>query len=447
METNQQQSASMLPQKTPNFWEANKLLLKGALIGLLILIMLIPSAFIHNLVTERATRQQEVIHEVSSKWSLPQTLTGPYLLIPYQQVTTQTDGKELITKKLAYFLPEALTINGTILPEVRKRSLYKVNLYRSDLQLSGSFLPPDFNALQIDPGQVLWDQAKLVIGLDDARGIEENILLEWNNISQAMEAGVPENVISKSGLHLPVKLTPDSSYTFQIPLKIKGSEYLYVAPLGKTTTMQLRSVWKDPAFDGNYLPQQSKVSEAGFTADWTVLQASRSYPQQFTDMTPDIARTAFGVKLLQPTDTYTKTERSVKYALLFIALTFAVFFFMEIVQKKQVHPLQYILVGISLLLFYTLLLSFGEYIGYNWSYLVAAAATIVLITLYVRNIFRKGSIAWGFGASLVALYGYIFFLIQLQDYALVFGSVGLFVIVAICMYASRKVDWYGQDKK
>lgn len=433
--------------KPGNFWEANRVLIKGMIIGFLILVMLIPLVAVDNLVTERAQRQQEVVHEVSSKWAEPQTIAGPILIVPYHEYSTQSDGKVIQSRKTAYFLPDQLKINGKLMPEIRHRSLYEVTLYRSDITLSGSFDKLNLAALQIAPENVLWNEVHLAVGLDDARGLEDEVSLEWNDSQLKLEAGVPANDVLSSGLNVAVACGSEQSHAFNIHIKLKGSEYINFTPVGKTTSMTLQSSWKDPAFDGKYLPDSSVINEKGFNAQWKIVQASRPYPQSWTNTTQKIAESAFGVRLIQPTDSYAKTERSVKYAMLFIGLTFAVFFFIEILQKKQIHPLQYFLVGIALIVFYTLLLSFSEYIGFNKAYVIAAGATIALIGLYVWNMFKKGKIALGFTFALTALYAYIFFLIQLQDYALLFGSIGLFIVVALAMYSSRKVDWYNVNKR
>ncbi len=430
-----------------NFWETNKVMFKGLMIGFLMLLMIIPAALISDLVQERAQRQQAVFEEISGKWAEPQTVTGPILMLPYQEYNRQSDGKVILQKSTAYVLPGQLDIKGRLSTEKRHRSLYEVTLYRTDLTLTGSFDPLKLQALNIDPENVLWEEARLMLGLSDARGLEDEVQLEWNNNSYTLEGGLPENQALTAGLNIPVPCDKAQANTFHIKLKVKGSSHLYFTPVGKVTTVQLQSPWKDPAFDGKFLPNNPEVSESGFNAQWKVMQASRNFPQVWANSSQNLAEASFGVKLIQPTDSYAKTERSVKYALLFIGLTFAVFFFMELLQKKQVHPLQYLLVGIALTVFYTLLLSLSEYLGFNTAYAIAASGTITLIGLYVRTIFKKNTIALGFTVALGALYAYIFFLIQLQDYALLFGSIGLFIVVALAMYSSRKVDWYAIGKK
>lgn len=426
--------------ETISFWERNRMLIKGLLIGFLILIMLIPTAFLLHLVSERQSRQNEVINEVSSKWGNQQTITGPLIVVPY---LNHTENK----RKTAYFLPETLNVNGDMKPEVRHRSLYDVELYRSEMTLTGKFAPITADLVQLSSGDMYWNEARLVMGLGDARGLEDEVILTLNGRKQNMSAGAGDNDFTGESVSSLVTDDLKSGLEYNIHIKAKGSSYLYFVPVGKTTEVALHSNWKDPAFDGQYLPSKTPViTKDGFEAYWKVLQVSRSFPQAWKDANYELSKSAFGVKLLQPTDGYAMTERCVKYAILFIALTFIVFFFMEIMQKVQVHPLQYILVGIALCVFYTLLLSISEYAGFNPAYLIASSATVLLIGIYVWGIFRKFKVALGFTTALAVLYGYIFTLVQLQDYALIFGSIGLFVILAIIMFYSNKIDWYSAGK-
>lgn len=421
------------------------MLIKGAMIGFLIVVMMIPVALLSGLVSEREQRQNEVTAEISSKWASEQTVVGPLIAVPY---ISRTDSGKVAVRRNLYLLPEQLNINGRLLPEVRHRSLYEVTLYRSQLTLSGTVDPAYVQKLNIAPEDILWNDAQLMVGLDDARGLEDDVSLQWGSTMAVLEAGLPANNVIDNGLSTRVTVDPEKKTNFKIDLKLKGSVLLYFTPTGKTTVANLSSPWKNPAFDGQYLPSQpATINEAGFSAQWKVLQVSRNYPQVWKDASEfDIKKSAFGVKLLQPTDGYSKTDRSVKYAILIIALTFTIFFFSEVFQRKQVHPLQYILVGVALCVFYTLLLSISEYIGFNAAYAIATIATVTLIGLYVYGIFKKVQIAAGFATALGALYSYIFILIQLQDYALLFGSLGLFVILAIIMYFSRKIDWYNAGK-
>lgn len=415
------------------FFEKNTIILKGLLVGILILIMLIPGVFVSNLVRERQARQEAVVNDVSNKWAGKQTITGPILMLPYRKDTGSI--------KMAYILPDDLHITGTIDPIKKKRSLYNVMLYTSNLKMEGKFNIP-FDKLQLNKSDILWGNARLVLAVGDMHGITEQVALNWNGTKQFMEAGVPDNKQVSEGLSIPVAINEDGAANFSLNLSIKGSEYLYFTPLGKSTDVNISAAWKDPKFDGQYLPDTSVIGKDHFSAHWKILPLSHNYPQCWIDNSYNLEKASFGVSLIQPVDEYAKTNRSVKYAILFIALTFTFFFFLEILLKKKIHAIQYLLVGMALTIFYTLLLSISEYAGFNIAYIIASVATVTLISSYVWSIFKNTKTAIGFTLTLFGLYGYIFILIQSEDYALLFGSIGLFIILAVIMYYSRKIDWY-----
>jgi inner membrane protein len=434
----------------PSFWQRYGIFIKSILVGFLILVLLIPTAFITELVRERQNRQREVIAEVSSKWASAQTVSGPFLMIPYQEEFVDDKGKVMMVKRMMHYLPESENINGELIPEERSRSIFKIILYKSDLTISGKFLPIQLSQLGIDPADVLWNEVRLCLGISDNRGIAEALSLNWNGASSEMDPGFPPTDIAGSGvssLLTNALALKDSAQSYEVKLKLKGSERLYFTPLGKQTNVKLRSTWPDPSFDGKFLPTQHTITDKGFTASWNILHFTRDIPQLWKEGKQNIDGFAFGVELLQGVDSYSKTMRTVKYALLFIALTFFLYFFIETLKKKSVHPLQYVLVGLALCIFYTLLLSVSEYTGFNIAYLIASVATIGLITSYTYSIFKQAAIAIALLVFLSSLYGFIYILIQLQDGALLFGSIGLFILLAIVMYYSRKIDWYGEGKK
>ncbi|HRN55273.1 MAG TPA: cell envelope integrity protein CreD [Agriterribacter sp.] len=430
------------------FLSSNRLTIKGIIVACLILIMLIPALFIMSLVNERANRRETVAGEVSSKWATQQTVTGPILVIPYRESIQLEDGKTTVYKKYAYFLPGQLKINGVLQPEIRHRSIYNIIVYRAEMQIEGYFNPVQTEALHIAPEDLLTQEAFVCIGLSDFRGIENQLSLLWNNSSHIFQAGMPDDRIIKNGLHTALALDDNDlakANTFKLQLHLRGSENLSFTPVGKTTHVNIASPWTDPSFDGNFLPVTTpQITEKGFNAEWKVQHLNRNYPQSWKDSNYTIADSRFGITLLQPVDAYSKTMRSVKYAILFIALTFGLYFFLEILQKRTVHPIQYVLVGLALSIFYTLLLSVSEYIRFNIAYGIAAAATIALITLYTKSLFHKWKVAMLFGVILTVLYTFIFILLQLRDSALLFGSIGLFIVLAAVMYYSRKINWYGQ---
>ncbi|MFZ1783566.1 MAG: cell envelope integrity protein CreD [Ferruginibacter sp.] len=436
--------------QTPlNFWQKNKLILKSFFIAFLVLALLIPTFIIMYLVSERKDRKQEVTREISNKWSSAQTVTGPFITIPY----TELNNNQVTEKKYLYLLPEDLKINGVIEPEIRYRSIYKVPVFTArPLLFTGKFHNNSLASAGINPATIKWSEAKLCFGLSDLKGIKQHSVT-WNDQLMAMQPGLPDNSISQQGMS--VSLQIDSSFAntdagFSIELVLQGSENLYCMPLGSKTSVHFSSTWTNPAFDGKYLPDTEKITKNGFEADWTISEFNRDFPKVFssngnTDMA--VRSSGFGVILLSPFDAYAQTMRSLKYAILIIGLTFFAYFFTEIFQKRPVHPLQYILIGMALVLFYTLLLSISEYLPFLQAYLIASSATVLLLSWYTQSIFRKIKTVIIFASLLSVLYLFIYVLIQMVDNALLFGSIGLFVLLAIAMYLSRKIDWYGIERK
>jgi inner membrane protein len=422
---------------------SNRILFKGIITGVLILLMLIPTVFINNLVHERKMRQAEISKEVSNKWSAPQKLTGPYLFIPYKTYEKDKDGKIVEYDNHYWLTPDQMNVVAEMQPEVRQRSIYKVLLYRANLQNEGKFVlqaPKD-----VDVNAIQWKDVKVCFGLSDFKGIEERLAIQLNGTEFELSPGLPAPEIDQKGLSSLVGLSaPDMGKTipFRINLKLKGSEQLHFVPLSGNSQFSIRSSWPDPSFDGNSLPAERTVTDKGFAARWTFNKANLPFGTVLKDFTTNDLNMDFGVTMVQPADQYAKTERSTKYAILFIGLTFALFFIVELMQHKPVHPVQYVLIGLALVIFYSLLLSISEFIPFNYAYLIAALATISMITLYARNHFRKWNAALLFCGILTLLYGFIFVLIQLEDTALLIGSIGLFIVLALVMYGSRKINWY-----
>ncbi len=431
-------------------WVKTSLLVKLFSIGILILLLLIPNAMIGDLIGERQYRREEAAREVSASWGAAQTLTGPLLTIPYSEWTQVDDGKRVETVHNACFLPHELNIGGDIAPELRKRGIYDIVLYQAELSLSGAFARPDFAALNIAPENVHWDQAKLSLGITGMSGIKSNILLDWSGANIRLEPGVADAQLLASGVSNAVPLAPEGErYPFSIGVKLNGHDHLQFEPLGRETKVKLRSKWPSPSFEGEFLPDQRSVGPEGFDAAWTVLDLNRNYPQQWKgtvhSFNPTVNQrqpTSFGVRLLQTVDGYAKTERSSKYAILVIGLTFLIYFFFETLRKFHIHPFQYLLVGLALSVFYLLLLSLSEHLGFNPAYLIAATVTTVLIGVYSAGVFGNQRLAVQLFLLLAMIYGFIFVVLQLEDYALLAGSVGIFAALAAVMYYSRHVDWY-----
>jgi len=343
-------------------------------------------------------------------------------------------------------LPENLAITGNLSPEIRPRSIYKVLLYKSTLSTTGNFfirLPKE-----IDPAALQLTDAKICFGITDFKGIEERIAVNFNGTSYELSPGLPGNDIDTNGLSAPINLSLadfGKNIVFNMHLKIKGSEQLHFVPLSGNTSVALQSAWNNPSFDGNNLPGERSVDKDGFAAKWTINKANLPYGTVLQPTEFNKNNFAFGVSMLQPADQYAKTMRSVKYAILFIGLTFSLFFIVEVMQKKPLHPVQYVLVGLALVIFYTLLLSLSEFVLFDLAYLIASLATISLITLYAKGHFSNWKTTSLFGLVLCGLYGFIFVLIRLEDTALLVGSIGLFLVLALVMYGSRKINWYNNN--
>jgi len=413
------------------------------------IILLASTSLIQELVHERENLQFSAINEVSSKWGNAQTISGPFISIPYyryeKQIQEDKTVKILKFKEYIHLLPESLDIKGNINPEKKHRGIYEIVVYGSDLNISGEFTNINFEELNIDYKNILWDKAVLTTGISDLRGIENQVLLNWNENKILFNPGTTSYDLVSSGINakLPEILPEDTStFKFSFDINLKGSRLLYFVPVGKTTNVNLNSAWQNPKFNGAYITNSNKVDKKGFTANWKILHLNRNFPQIWTNNQYQISNSAFGVDLILPVDSYQKNTRSVKYAVLFIGLTFLVFFFTEVLKKIFIHPIQYILVGLSLIIFYTLLLSISEHLNFDKAFLISVIATLLLIFAYVKAILKSWSLTFLITGILIILYTFIFIIIQMQEYSLLIGSIGIFIVLAMVMFFSRKVDWY-----
>ncbi|MEI6948534.1 cell envelope integrity protein CreD [Paraflavisolibacter sp. H34] len=444
-------------------WLKSKLLVKGLIIGGLVLVLLIPTFYVQSLIEEREQRQKEAVAEVSGKWAAAQIITGPVLVLPYWQDAPDSAANGR-TKHFAYFLPDELKVTSTLSPVEKHRGIYKVMLYNSVNKLAGSFRNPDFQKLRLSEGDILWNEAFVKMDITDTKGLNDELIVNWNNRPLALAPQISAEGSEGRGLAAPLGLTGArdlQNVSFESVVNLSGSQQLQFTPVGKSTTVSLASAWPHPSFTGDILPQTSDVKSNGFSASWKSLAHKRPFPQQWKDhayeLSPAVSSAAtapaasvrngtlsaasFGVDLFVPVNAYSKTMRSVKYAVLCILLTFAGFFIIETTHDKSVHPFQYGLVGLALVMFYTLLLSFSEYISFNLSYLIASMATIGLIAWFVRSILSSAHLALLLSLVLVLMYTYVFTILQLQDYALLLGSVGLFLTLAVIMHFSRRIQW------
>lgn len=427
----------------------NNIYYKVGTIIIITFLLLIPTSMIRSLIHEREYTQNEAIREVSSKWAESQTITGPFISIPYfryvKEVSSSDSVEKIVqVKDYLHILPSQLKISGSIDPEKRYRGIYEIVVYDSKLDIQGSFNPLDFAALDIPVKNIQFDKAEFVIGINDLRGIEEQVELNWGTEKIYFNPGVSSNDIAGSGINAALQLesADSTAYSFSLSVHLKGSQWIYFTPMGKVTDVELSSEWSNPSFNGAFLPDKREVSVQGFKASWNILHLNRNFPQVWSGNRYSVEGSSFGIDLLLPVDNYQKSYRSIQYAILFIAFTFIVFFFIEVLNKIFIHPIQYILVGFSLIVFYTLLLSISEHMSYNLAFLISALSTLLLIAGYVKAILKSTPLTLLIAGILTVLYTFIFVIIQLQDYALLIGSIGVFVILGLVMYFSRKIDWY-----
>jgi inner membrane protein len=342
------------------------------------------------------------------------------------------------------------------------------------MDISGNFSNLDVREFNIAPEDMQWKDAYFELGITDMRGIRDVITVAINGAQLLANPGIQSGIL-RSGVSLkPGIPNATGNYDFSLKLDLNGSGDLQFLPLGKTTKVKVNSPWNNPSFTGQYLPESRNITSSGFDAQWKIFHLNRNFPQKWTSATtnissidviptsqrgkdyavtappeprysgnsPDFESAAFGVNLLVPVDNYQTTMRTAKYAIMFIGFTFIAFFMIELLIKKALHPIQYLLIGMALVIFYTLLLSFSEHISFGFAYLIASAAIVILITLYTRSAAGSNLVALVIAGILSILYGVLYVILQLQDFALLFGSIGLFVTLALVMYITRRIDWF-----
>lgn len=428
----------------------SSIIVKLGVIGFLMLILLIPASMVENLVSERQSRKLEAVAEISSKWGGTQTVTGPMITIPYKTFTktSVTDKKgETHTQTHTqinhlYILPDSLSVTGEIVPEIRYRGMYKAVLYSVNLKLKGTF--PDFKqkATELAGEDILWDKAVLSIGVTDLRGIRESVAIKINGKEEAIAAGTGLHDFAGSGLNCKLSAPGNDRQTdFDINLSLNGSQQISFIPVGKTTELELKSIWNSPSFDGAYLPIDRKISDEGFVAKWRIFEFNRNYPQMWKNTEFNINESAFGVRLFIGNDIYQQSMRTVKYAVLFIVFTFAAIFLAEVLSKTRVHSFQYLMTGLAVTVFYVLLISISEHLDFGIAYLLSAVAIVLLIFGYIKCIFKKLLMPVIIAVIQIILYVYFYVTLKSEDYALLMGSLGLFTVLAVVMYVTRKINW------
>jgi inner membrane protein len=427
-------------------------MLRLILMGVILIALCVPLAMMSGVVAERTSRRDSVANEVARDWAGAQAIAGPVLSVPYRYSWTDASGRKQIATTRHYVLPDVLAIEGTLDTQVRKRSIFGVPVYTAKLKMRGSFRPPKLADLQPPPEAVLWDEATLHLGVADPRGIARAADVTWNGQVRAFAPAIAGAGLFESGMQAPADgLTPARTEVidFALELDLKGTREIRLVPSAGETTVTLASSWPHPSFVGR-TPELQRRPGGGFQASWRVPSFGRGFPSEWTGTEPALAQklqleaqvAAFGVGLIQPVDIYVQADRAVKYAVLVILVTFVMAFLWEITSAVLLHPVQYIFVGFALCIFYLLLLSLAEHRGFDQAYAIAASATILLLAWYWSFVLRGWTQGVLMAGALSVLYGCLYLLLRLEDYALLAGSIGVFAMLALVMFLTRRVDWY-----
>jgi inner membrane protein len=430
-------------QNSQSFFSRNSHIIKLGFVGIMALLLLIPVAFVKEIIHEREVLKESAQGKISEQWGSSQKFTSPILVIPFKEEDKTPEGKLSYKDRHIFLSAENLSITTTNDTEKRKKGIFSSIVYTTKLAANGAFnlsVLPTTSKNTYD-----FDNAYLLIGLTDPTTIASKVLLQVSDTTYNAKLGSPFKSTVDNGLFSMVKIDRKKDIqTFKLQLDIRGSNQLDIIPASKNADLSMQANWPSPSFNGKSLPKTRTITNKGFNATWVTNEYNTAIRDTWSDGSLDISQipSTISVSFLETANDYQKNQRSAKYAFLIISLSFLSFFVFEFFNKAKIHPIQYAMVGFALAIFYVLLIAFTEHIGYNLAYIISASAVIVLILTYSKAIFKNTKAVIGLGGLLVFLYTYIFVLLQLEDYALLAGAIGLFLILTIIMYLSRKVDWY-----
>lgn len=418
------------------------LTIKMVLLAILGIFLLIPLEMIKSFIRERQQNSEKVKKEIAFQWAGEQIISGPVLNIPVKIYPVKKDSEPY--KSVFHLMPETLRIDGDVQTEKRYRSIYQTVVYTAVLNLSGDFSIPQLSTGE--KNEILWNEAYFSIGISDNRGLKGSVFLKTYSTDLEAIPGLKESDLFSTGISFPVELSENvKEIPFLINLKLSGSESLSFSPVGKITNVSISSPWKSPGFKGKFLPNDRTINDSGFNAKWIVTNLNRNFPQTWIGNTYNPVNDSFGVDYILSVDHYQKSLRSAKYGILFIALTFLALLFTEMTIFEKIHIFHYLLVSLGLVLFFSLLNALSEHTGFNLAYLISASSTIILISFFLWALTRKHRPVLIISGLLVSLYSFIFILLTLNDYAYLAGNIGLFILLAVTMMFSVKLNLFRKN--
>ena len=435
------------------------LLGKSLVIGGLMLALLIPIANVERLVTERVGMREEAASRVAESWGGAQTTAGVLLAIPVETtrvvIEQSAAGRETqrteVQRNVLYVLPDSLNVSADVKPYYRSVGLYRTPVYEARVDIAGNFVNRDYaHLMEAREGrEVKWNEARLLVlnsqsralrGVDDlwVAGESPQVAADAYAGSAGISAFVPAQALRE-----------DAVIPFRLKLTLAGSSQLTFLPLARRASISMKSTWAHPKFEGAPAPLDPQISDAGFSAQWSVLEINRSFGQSWWDnyVGGDLdARSAFavsgvGATFYEPVDVYQRNYRAVHYAALLIIITFLSFFLWENLSGSTIHAMQYLMVGLALALFYLLLLALSEHLVFELAYGISAGALVALITVYLSGVLHSLRLALGAGAGLATLYALLYWILRSEDYSLLMGALLLFGLLAILMVTTRRIDW------
>lgn len=430
-------------------------------------LLLIPMTFINSVVKDRIRYQNEAISSIIEPVGDSANIQGVVIAIPYLEKFIDSDTKEIgYTRKYIFYMPNEYNVTGDVEVTSLSRGIFKAPIFNSKLNITGRFDKYNAEIYNLDENNtiILYDEAMIILGIGNKKNLMKlpNILINQNEELKYYEKNININLnmFNNKFLYTVSRDSILNGFDFNITMDIQGGNSLIITPLASENTFKISSKWKDPSFTGGFLPTKREVNNNGFNAEWNIASFNTSFTKYWTSdensnrlnnidnnqyYTSNQESNNVLISFLLLNDNYQKTSRSVKYAILFIFIPFFVLFLCEVLSKKRIHPVQYILIGIANAIFYLLLLAISEHINFNISYFISALMVTALTSIYIGYIIKSPKYTISMAIVEALIYIFLFGILQLTDYALLMGTLGLFAVIALAMYFTRNVDWYGEN--